>query len=61
VDRVTREIEAIADRLDSMTMPERRGLLRRLAFRVTVSPDGSRARVEFAGAPFLASEGLWGC
>jgi len=58
VDRVTLEIEAIAERLDSMTMPERRGLLRRLAFRVTVSPDGSRARVEFAGAPFLASEGL---
>ena len=58
VDRVTLEIEAIAERLDSMTMPERRGLLRRLAFRVTVSPDGSRARVEFAGAPFLDSEGL---
>jgi len=58
VDRVTLEIEATAERLDSMTIPERRDLLRRLAFRVTVSPDGSRARVEFAGAPFLASEGL---
>ena len=57
-DRVTREIEAVAERLDSMTTAERRDLLRRLAFRVTVSPDGSRAQVEFAGAPFLASEGL---
>jgi DNA invertase Pin-like site-specific DNA recombinase len=57
-DRVAREMAVVADRLDSMSTSERRDLLRRLAFRVTVSPDGSRARVEFAGAPFLASKGL---
>jgi hypothetical protein len=57
-DRVTAEIDAVAERLHIMTITEKRDLLRRLAFRVTVAPDGSRARIEFAGAPFLASEGL---
>lgn len=58
VDRVRTEMAAVGQRLDSMTVAGRRDLLRRLAFRIRVAPDGSRARVEFAGAPFLASEGL---
>jgi site-specific DNA recombinase len=57
-DRVRAEMQALAARHDLMDTPERRDLLRRLAFRVTVNPDGSEARVEIAGEPFLASEGL---
>ena len=57
-DRIATEMQAVAGRLDAMSTAERRDLLRRLQFRVTVTPDGSKARVEFAGVPFLASEGL---
>jgi hypothetical protein len=51
-------MQAVEERLDSMMIAEKRELLKRLAFKITVSPDGSRTRVEFAGATFLASEGL---
>jgi hypothetical protein len=55
---VSAEIGAVAERLDGMNVPERRDLLRRLHFQVTVRPDGTKARIAFAGQPFLASQGI---
>ena len=57
-DRVTREMAAVGDRLDSMSIGEKRDLLRRLGFRITVMADRSKATVEFAGAALWAAEGL---
>jgi DNA invertase Pin-like site-specific DNA recombinase len=58
VDRVSAEIGAVAERLDGMSVPERRDLLRRLHFQVTVRADGTKARITFAGDSFLASQGI---
>ena len=51
-------MQAVGDRLDSMSIGEKRDLLRRLGFKITLHADRSKATVEFAGAALWAAEGL---